>query len=77
MEWFDAKTNPPKPYQEIIICSDNRNVKPAIYLGNGKYNTFVNVVYWQPFPNPPEILNEVNETHVETAKKKRGRPKKT
>ena len=76
MKWFDAKTNPPDPYQEVIICSDEHRVKSAIYLGNGKYSTFVNVVYWMPFPKPPEVENEVSESPVEPVKKNRGRPKK-
>ena len=76
MEWFDAKTNPPEAYQEVIICSDERKVKAAIYLGNGKWNTFLNVVYWQPLPNPPKRVNEANEDSVESVKKKKGRPKK-
>ena len=74
--WINAKTDPPADYKEVIICSDDRKVKSAIYLGNGKWNTFLNVVYWQPFPNPPETSNETKETPVELVKKKRGRPKK-
>ena len=72
MEWIDAKKNPPEMYQEIIICSDERRVKPAIYLGNGKYNTYLNVVYWQPLPEAPKVGAD---KCVETVKK-RGRPKK-
>lgn len=71
MEWINAKEQPPKPYQEIMICSDEGKVKPATYLGNGKYNTFLNVEWWQEYPTPPVTI--VNET---TAPKKRGRPRK-
>lgn len=44
-------------------------------MGNGKWNTFVEIVYWQPFPTPPEMPNQENEVVAEP-KKKRGRPKK-
>ena len=71
MDWINAKEQPPKPYQDIIICSDEGKVKPATYLGNGKYNTFLNVEWWQPYPAPPKTI----ETETE-APKKRGRPKK-
>ena len=71
MEWINAKEQPPKPYQEIMICSDEGKVKPATYLGNGKYNTFLNVEWWQEYPAPPATI--VNET---TAPKNRGRPRK-
>ncbi len=71
MDWIDAKTQPPKVYQEVIICSDEGKVKSATYLGNGKYNTFLNVEWWQPYPEPPKMI--VVETE---APKKRGRPKK-
>ena len=71
MDWINAKEQPPKPYQDIIICSDEGKVKPATYLGNGKYNTFLNVEWWQPYPAPPQTI--ITETEVP---KKRGRPKK-
>lgn len=71
MEWINAKEQPPKPYQEIMICSDEGKVKPATYLGNGKYNTFLNVEWWQPYPTPPETI-----TKETTVLKKRGRPRK-
>ena len=72
MEWIDVKTNPPPTYKEVIVCSDEKIVKSAIYLGNNKWNTFLNVVRWQPYPEAPEDLNE-EET---SAPKKRGRKKK-
>ena len=76
MDWINVNEQSPAPYQEVIICSNERRVKAATYLGDGKYNTFLQVVYWQPMPMPPEILNEVNDAPVEPVKKKRGRPKK-
>ena len=71
MNWINAKTQPPERYQEVIICSDEGKVKSAIYLGDGKYNTFLNVVYWQPMPEAPDDIES------DTAEpKKRGRKKK-
>lgn len=71
MDWNNAKTQPPEKYQEVIICSDEGKVKSAIYLGDGKYNTFLNVVCWQPMPKAPE-----NIEGAEAEPKKRGRKKK-
>lgn len=72
MNWINVKTQLPERYQQIIICSDEGRVKSATYLGDGKYNTFLNVVYWQPFPEAPE---NIENGEVE-AVKKRGRKKK-
>ena len=72
MEWIDIKTNPPPIYKEVIICSDEGVVKSAVYLGNNKWNTFLNVVFWQHFPEAPENLTK---DEVSTSKK-RGRKKK-
>lgn len=72
MDWINAKTQLPEKYQEVIICSDEGRVKSAIHLGDGKYNTFLNVAYWQPFPEAPENIEDV-EVGVP---KKRGRKKK-
>lgn len=72
MDWINVKTQPPKKYQEVIICSDEGKVKSAIYLGDGKYNTFLNVVYWQSMPEAPE---NIENDKVEPVK--RGRKKKS
>ena len=71
MNWINAKTQPPERYQEVIICSDDGKVKSAIYLGDGKYNTFLNVVYWQPMPEAPDDIE-----NTEVVAPKRGRKKK-
>ena len=76
MDWINIKDKQPNPFQEVIICSSDGHVKSAIYMNNLKWSTFVEVSYWQPFPNPPDTLNETNEAPVEPVKKKRGRPKK-
>ena len=76
MDWINVKDHPPKPFEEVIICSNLGHVKSAIYMGNGKWNTFCEVVLWQPFPESP-IKPESDEAPVEPVKKKRGRPKKT
>ena len=73
MDWIYDK--PPKDYEEVIICSTEGKVRSAIYLGKGKWNTFLQVACWQPFPKAPENLNE-DEEDTTPVKKKRGRPKK-
>ena len=63
---------PPADYKEVIICTTEGKVKAAIYLGNGTWNTFLQVACWQPLPEAPESLKASNVD----APKKRGRPKK-
>lgn len=75
MDWININDKEPEPFQEVIICSDMGRVKSAIYMGKGKWNTFFNVVLWQPLPESPIKLVE-DEVPVEPVKKKRGRPKK-
>ena len=72
MTWINAKTQPPDKYKEVIICSDTKAVKSAMYLGDGKWNTFLQVVLWQPFPEAPDDIDLYNEIP-----KRRGRPKKS
>ena len=74
MEWINIKDTMPPPYQEVIIASNENRVKSAIYMGNGKWNTFVQIVAWMPYPDPPKSFTK--ETTTEAPKKKRGRPKK-
>lgn len=86
MCWIDINDQPPQIYKEVIICSDDDKVKSAIYLGSGKWNTFLNVEFWMPFPEAPkrvvrdpgikvESKSSVDKCEV-APKKKRGRPKK-
>ena len=74
MEWINVSDRFPKLYQEVIICSDEGRVKAATYLGNSKWNTFLNVVWWMSLPEAPEINNNI--TVEEEQPKKRGRKKK-
>ena len=76
MEWININDKKPNPYQEVIICSNEGRVKSAIYMRDGKWNTFIPVVYWMPYPNPPVATTNTTEAPVEAPKKKRGRPKK-
>ena len=78
MDWIDVTKQLPTPFQEVIVCSDENKVKAAVYLDNNKWSTFLHVTHWQPYPDPPERIIEkpTEEAPVETAKKKRGRPKK-
>ena len=74
MDWINIKDKQPELYKEVIICSNDGRVKSAICVGNNKWNTFLEVAYWMPFPEAPNGLSvEVVEQPV---KKKRGRPKK-
>lgn len=75
MGWINIKDKQPEPFQEVIICSSDGHVKSAIYMGNGKWNTFCEVVLWQLFPESP-IKSDLDEAPIEPVKKKRGRPKK-
>jgi hypothetical protein len=75
MDWINIADKQPDEYKEVIICSDEGKVKSAIYVGNGKWNTFLKVTYWMPMPEAPVMTNE--EVSVEPVKKKRGRPKKS
>jgi hypothetical protein len=76
MNWININDRQPDPYQEVIICSDESNVKSAIYMGNSKWSTFVPVAYWMPYPSPPDVTTNTTEAPIEAPKKKRGRPKK-
>ena len=66
-------SNPPEKFEEVIICSDEGKRKSAIYMGDGKWTTFLKVEWWQPFPAAPKRENVTTETE---APKKRGRKKK-
>lgn len=73
MDWINVKDKLPDKYKEVIICSDTKSVKSAIHLGDNKWSTFLQVVYWMPMPSAPNM--SIDES-VEQPKKKRGRPKK-
>ena len=79
MDWINIKDKQPTQYQEVIVTSNEGVVKSAIYMGGGKWNTFVPVSYWMPYPNPPAVTSDVVvevSAPTEAPKKKRGRPKK-
>jgi len=73
MDWININDKQPEKYQEIIICSNQGHVKSALHMGDGKFNTFLQVAYWMPYPKAPDGLNE---NPVEPIKKKRGRKPK-
>lgn len=73
MDWININDKQPSPYQEVIICSDEGRVKSAIYMKDGKWSTFVKVIYWMPMPEAPDMESK---DPVEAPKNKRGRPKK-
>lgn len=77
MEWIKISDKEPEKYKEVIICSDTGIVKSATYMGNLKWTTYNQVVFWMPMPDAPNDFDEKEETPVvEQTKKKRGRPKK-
>ena len=67
-------SNPPEKFEEVIICSDEGRRKSAIYMGDGKWNTFLRVEWWMPFPDAPK--RKATEVVTEDMPKKRGRKKK-
>ena len=73
MDWININDRWPEKYQDVIICSNEGIVKPALHMGNGKFNTYIQVVYWMPYPKAPDNLKHID---VDEPKKKRGRPKK-
>lgn len=73
MDWININEKQPEKYKEIIVCSSEGRVKAAMYMGDGKFNTFVPVAFWMPFPSAPDNLEVIS---TEPLKKKRGRKKK-
>lgn len=74
MDWININDKWPDKYQNVIICSDTGVVKSAMCLGNKKFATYLQVVYWMPMPEAPKF--KVEEIEDKPEKKKRGRPKK-
>ena len=72
MDWISVKDRLPNKYCEVIIASDDGAVKSAVYMSNGKWNTFLNVTHWMEYPEAPEVDVVIEEEPV----KKRGRKKK-
>lgn len=60
--------------QHVIVCTDTGRVKAALHMGNGKFDTYMKVLYWMDMPEAPKM--EMAEVIEEPVKKKRGRPKK-
>ena len=74
MDWININDKWPEKYQDVIICTNEGIVKSAVQMGNAKFNTYLQVVYWMPMPEAPKF--EVEEIEDKPEKKKRGRPKK-
>ena len=74
MGWININDKWPEKYQDVIICTNEGIVKSALHMGNAKFNTYLQVVYWMPMPEAPKI--EAEEIEDKPEKKKRGRPKK-
>lgn len=69
MDWISVKDRMPDKYCEVIIASDDGAVKSAVYMSNGKWNTFLNVTHWMEYPEAPEVVVSDEEEPI----KKRGR----
>lgn len=75
MDWISVKDKLPDKYCEVIIASDDGAVKSAVYMSNGKWNTFLNVTHWMEYPEAPEVDFET-EVEESSVKKRRGRKRK-
>ena len=75
MNWIKLSEEKPTKYQEVLVCTDQKRIKQVIYMGDGKFSTFSNVVAWA-MPEPPEWIEAPEVENAEPVKKKRGRPKK-
>ena len=71
MDWININDCLPEKYQDVIVCTDTGRVKTALHMGNGKFDTYMKVLYWMDMPEAPKM-----EVAEEPVKKKRGRPKK-
>lgn len=71
MDWININERLPDKYQEVIICSDNGIVKSALHMGNAKFSTYLQVAYWMPMPEAPNVENP----NKEVQKKRNGKPK--
>lgn len=74
MDWININDKWPEKYQDVIICTNEGIVKSALHMGNAKFNTYLQVVYWMQMPEAPKF--EVEEIEDKPEKKKCGRPKK-
>jgi hypothetical protein len=74
MDWISVKDRLPNNFNEVIVATDDGRVKSAVYMSNGKWNTFLNITHWMEYPEAPEIDVEI-EVEEEQAKKRCGRKK--
>lgn len=72
MEQISIGASEPEKYETVIVASGD-TVKSAVYLGNGKFTTYLDVSHWMHMPESPKIEDGIEE---QPTKKKRGRPKK-
>lgn len=73
MDWISVKDRLPDKFHEVIIATDDGKVKSAMYMYDGKWNTFLNVTHWMEYPEAPEVdIVDIEKEPV----KKRGRKKK-
>ena len=72
MDWINVKDRLPDNFHEVIVTTDDGRVKSAMYMFDGKWNTFLNVTHWMEYPEAPEVVVSDEEEPI----KKRGRKKK-
>ena len=73
MDWISVKDRLPNNFNEVIVATDDGRVKSAVYMSNGKWNTFLNITHWMEYPEAPEV--DVVDGTEEEPIKKRGRKK--
>jgi hypothetical protein len=73
MDWISVKDRLPDKFKEVIVATEGGRVKSAIYAGDDKWNTFLNITHWMEYPEAPEVDVVVD---VEEPVNKRGRKKK-
>lgn len=73
MDWISVKDRLPNNFNEVIVATDDGIVKSAMYMSNGKWNTFLNITHWMEYPEAPEV-DAVDEEDEPI--KRRGRKKK-
>ena len=67
--WRDPKTDPPEEYTEVIVTTELGRVTSSMYY-KGKFNTYMQVIAWQPLPKPAKIRKEKPASPVKETEQK-------
>lgn len=75
--WFDPNETPPPEFEEVIVITENRRVRSAVYA-KGHWNTYVPIVLWQPLPNIPRgFVKYMDERNAPVKKEPKAEATKT